>query len=148
MQITTENAQLTIKREDNHERLIMNQKSYLVLSSAALFLLYKCCQSLGLQKSIIRVKKYFKNVLLKDASRQSQEDVTNLNEVIFFPELSLVGRRPASYAWSGLSRLLKQIKGARERLDLCLYLVTLPELANIVISLQQTGVTVRSVTHC
>ena len=121
-----------------------NQKSYLVLSSAALFLLYKCCQSLGLQKSLIHVKNYFKNVLLKDTSKQSQEDVTNLNEVIFFPELSLVGRRPASYAWSGLSRLLKQIRGAQERLDLCLYLVTLPELANIVISLQQTGVTVRS----
>ena len=118
-----------------------NQKSYLVLSSAALFLLYKCCQSLGLKKYLIRVKKYF---ILKDTSKQPQEDVTNLNEVIFFPELSLVGRRPASYAWSGLSRLLKQIRGAQERLDLCLYLVTLPELANIVISLQQTGVTVRS----
>ena len=126
---------------------MMIQKSYLFLSSAALFLLYKYSSSLGLQESIIRIKKYFKNILLKDTSKQSQEDVTNLNEVIFFPELSLVGRRPASFAWSGLSRLLKQIRGAQERLDLCLYLVTLPELANIVISLQQTGVTVRSVSQ-
>lgn len=122
----------------------MHQKSYLVLSSAALFLLYKCSQSSALTNSISRLRKYFKNAL-KDASRQT--DLTDeLNEVIFFPELPLVGRRPASFAWSGLSRLLKQIKAARERLDLCLFLVTLPELANVVISLQQTGVRVRSVT--
>ena len=86
------------------------------------------------------------NYVLKDASRPQEEDMSeDLNEVIFFPELSLVGRRPASYAWSGLSRLLKQISGARVSLDLCLYLVTLPELANLVISLQQTGIRVRSV---
>ena len=124
----------------------MNQKSYLVLSSAALILLYKCSQSSTLTNSISRLRKYFKNAR-KDASRQSREDLTEeLNEVIFFPELAIVGRRPASFAWSGLSRLLKQIKAARERLDLCLFLVTLPELANVVISLQQTGVRVRSVT--
>ena len=124
----------------------MNQKSYLVLSSAALFLLYKCSQSSALTNSISRLRKYFKNAV-KDATRQSRQDLTDeLSEVIFFPELPLVGRRPASFAWSGLSRLLKQIKAAQERLDLCLFLVTLPELANVVISLQQTGVRVRSVT--
>ena len=126
--------------------MMINQSSYLVLSSAALFLLYKCSKSGVIKNSISRARKYFTNTL-KEASKQSREDLTDeLNEVIFFPELSLVGRRPASFAWSGLSRLLKQVGGARERLDLALYLVTLPELANIVISLQQTGVTVRSVT--
>ena len=90
------------------------------------------------------MRKYFK---LKVATKQSRENLPDeLNDAIFFPELSLVGRRPASFAWSGLSRLLKQVGGARERLDLALYLVTLPELANIVISLKQTGVRVRSVT--
>ena len=123
---------------------MMNQSSYLVLSSAALFLLYKCSKSWVIENSISRVRKYFK---LKVASKQSREVVTNeLNDAIFFPELSLVGRRPASFAWSGLSRLLKQVGGARERLDLALYLVTLLELANILISLKQTGVRVRSVT--
>ena len=132
--------------KENHEQSIMNHASYLVLSSATFYLLYKCSKFRVLKNSISRVRKYFENAL-KDASRQSREDLPDeLNDVIFFPELSLVGRRPASFAWSGLSRLLKQVGGARERLDLALYLVTLPELANIVISLQQTGVRVRSVT--
>ena len=132
---------LQIIKED-HERM-MNHSSYMVFSSAALFLLYKCSQSRVIINSIYCVRKYFK---LKYATKHSREDLTDeLNDAIFFPELSLVGRRPASFAWSGLSRLLKQVGGARERLDLALYLVTLPELANIVISLQQTGVRVRSV---
>ena len=116
----------------------------LISSSAVLILLYKLNDSLGLKHLFSRVIKYLKNSK-EDRTIQSEEALTEQNEVIFFPELPLVGRRPASYPWSGLSRLLKQLSGARETLDLCLYLVTLPELANVVITLQQTGVRVRSV---
>jgi len=84
-----------------------------------------------------------KIALLPPAKIESEER----NEVIFFPELAITGKNPAGYHWSNISKLLSIVREARHQLDMCLYLVTLPELANVVISLHQTGICVRLIVE-
>ena len=99
----------------------------------------------GLLKFFIHLTKYEKKKSVQNFKRKSEiaNQITQLNEVIFFPEMSGVNRNPADYKFSKISQLLSLISRTKNSLDLCLYLLTLPELANIVISLKQTGVKVR-----
>ena len=83
----------------------------------------------------------------KALSDNKEEEEKEISEVIFFPELSSYNRNPALYRWSKLSELLSLVARCRTSLDLCLYLVTLPELANLAIRLHQTGVNVRLVVE-
>ena len=91
---------------------------------------------------------WLKNAI-KNQQKTSCDDTgeKEMCDVIFFPELSSYNRNPAGYKWSKLSELLSLVSGTQTSLDMCLYLVTLPELANIAIRLHQTGVRVRLVVE-
>ena len=103
----------------------------LVLTSAVV--VSQCCGIIDLR----RIFRWTKKLLAKSQGEDKKNQ--ELNEVIFFPESPGGLRGP----WSKLSRLAAVISGARESVELCLYLVTSPELANTVITLSQTGVAVR-----
>ena len=90
--------------------------------------------------SVIGLGLFFRRIF---KSRDKEENSPGeVMEAIFFPE-EITDRN-----FSKFGRLLERIRGTKKSLCLCLYILTLKPLADAVITLRQTGVTVRWFYSC
>jgi len=75
---------------------------------------------------------------------KKEEDI---NKVLFFPVIKLpvnwIGGRAENKMKTDFSELFAAISGCKKSLDMCLFLITLTDMASLAIKLMQKGVRVR-----
>ena len=89
--------------------------------------------------------------LFKRVRKQLRNRDFEVNEVLFFPDspMTTFGHNKTSNQnvvinkTSSISRLLQVISGCKKSLDMCLFLITLKDMASLAIRLMQDGVRVR-----
>jgi len=88
--------------------------------------------------------------LFKTVRKRWRSENTEVNKVLFFPVNSIPAphlsgdrTRTVSKVKNSFTELLEVISGCKKSLDMCLFLITLKDMASMAIKLMQDGVRVR-----
>ena len=81
--------------------------------------------------------------LFKKVRKHLRQSDLEVNQVLFFPDNPMTAFEVPSNKNSSISKLVAVISSCTKSLDLCLFLLTLKDMASLAIKLMQDGVRVR-----